>query len=289
MKHFAVLLLGNMPEGARQIYPTSGLEKSNFTPEKAHIRAQKILEENEIKPEAFEGLYSSSGIKSDVNEVARLERKFDGDPMAKMYGNILEAITCEHGELSDWFGPNAQIIKTSRYDDYINKIDMVVETKSENESFSNLALGIDVTFGSYDLHKKFGDIQKKIDAGTLGEVKYFHSDRQHIHGRLQKVPQVVVGVEIDRVKELGQLWMQQEKKKLAIHPVQVTLLKEAREQLEVFASYAERTNKPDLAALFRRELHKVKEILVMKAKADLKGIPEDRVFEEIRRNLLFFK
>jgi hypothetical protein len=277
-----------MPEGARQIYPPSGLEKSNFTPEKAHARAQKILGESEIRLESFADLYDKEGIRRDTEEVARLEGKFEGDPMAKMYGNILEAITCEHGELSDWFGPNSQVIKTSRYDDYINKIDMVVETQ-EDRSFSHLALGIDVTFGKYDLHKKFDQIRTNIDAGTLGEVKYFWSDQQNFHGRLQKIPQVVVGVEIDRVKELGQLWMQQEKKHLAAHPVQVTLLKEAKEQLEAFAAYAKRTGKPELAAIFERELKKVREILAIKAKDGLKGIPEDKVFEEIRRNLSFLK
>jgi hypothetical protein len=277
-----------MPEGGHRLYPSAAGEKVNFTPEKAHERAELLLEENEIKLEAFEGLYSSKGLKEDAAEVARLEQKFDGDPMTKKYGNILEAITCEHGELSDWFGPNAQVIKTSRYDDYINKIDMVIETQ-ENNSFSNLALGIDVTFGSYDLHKKFNAIRQKIDEGTLGEIKYFHSDRQNIHGRLSKVPHVVVGVEIDRVKELGQLWMRQEKKQLSMHPVQVTLLKEAKEQLETFAQYAERTGKGDLKNIFERELKKVKEILALKAKEGLKGIPEDKVFEEIRRNLSFLK
>lgn len=263
-------------------------ESSYLKVEQTHERAAKVLSDYEIKPETFAGLYGDEILKRDTAEVTRLEGLFERTP-SKIYGDILEAVTCEHGELSEWFGPKSQVIKTSRFDDYINKIDMVVETETEDRRFSHLALGIDVTFGSRDLHKKFDAIRANLDSGNLGHVKYFHSDRQHFTGRLGKIPQVVVGVELERVKELGLLWMNRRNKELGEHPMQMVILEEAALQLKTFAEYARMGGKADTAALLEAELQKINELLAGKKADGIKSLQNDKVFEEIRRNLLSFK
>lgn len=262
-------------------------ESSYLKPEEAHSRAKHVLAENEIRPESFSGLYSESMMRRDAEEVARLEAAFAETP-SKIYGDILEAVTCEHGELSEWFGQKSQVIKTARFDDYVNKIDMVVETEADNQQFTHLALGIDVTFGSRDLHKKFDAIRANIDRGRLGEVKYFHSDKQQYTGRLRKIPQVVVGVEIERIKELGLLWMNRRNNELRTHPVQIAILEEAVLQLRTFAKYAADIGKQDLAPVFERELQKIEELLAEKREAGITGIEQDKVFDEIQRNLASF-
>jgi len=280
-----------MPSGERYIYKSTeeerAYESSYLKPEEAHARAKAVLSEYEIKPEIFVGLYNDDMLKRDAEEVARLEGTFEQTP-SQIYADILEAVTCEQGELSEWFGARSQVIKTARFDDIKNKIDMVVETESEDRQFSHLALGIDVTFGNRDLHKKFDAIRANIDKGKLGQVKYFHSDRQHMTGRLQKVPQVVVGVEIERVKELGLLWMNRRNKELREHPVQMAILEEAALQLKTFAEYAARTDKKDLVDILERELQKINELSEEKRKAGIKSIGQDKVFEEIKRNLQMF-
>jgi len=145
-------------------------ERAYLNPTAAHARAKEVLSAYEIRPETFAGLYGNEILKRDAEEVDRLESTFDQSP-SKIYADILEAIACEHGELSEWFGPKSQIIKTARFDDYINKIDMIVETEAENQQFSHLALGIDVTFGSKDLHRKFDAIKANINRGDLGQLK----------------------------------------------------------------------------------------------------------------------
>ena len=261
-------------------------ERTYLNLEEAHERAKSVLSASEIRLGQFAGLYGEDILRRDAAEVARLERKFEKVP-SKLYADILEAIACEHGELSDWFGPKSQVIKTALFDDYVNKIDMIVETEEER-NFSHLALGVDVTFGSHDLHKKFDGIRAKIDAGSLGEVKYFHSDRQHFTGRLMKLPLVVVGVEIERVKELGLLWMNRRNKDLQTHPVQVLILQEAMLQLKTFADYARRTGKPDVAIILEHELRKIQELLAAKKEHGITTIAGDKVFEEIKRNLASF-
>ncbi|MHB0865665.1 MAG: hypothetical protein ACYC1Y_02065 [Minisyncoccota bacterium] len=262
-------------------------ESSYLKIEEAQERAKNVLADAEVKMALFDGLYDEVALKRDEREVARLESVFDRSP-SKIFGDILEAIVCEHGELSDWFGPQAQVIKSARFDDYINKIDMVVEFEDAEKRFSYLALGVDVTFGSQDLSKKFAAIRARIDSGELGEVKYFHSERQHFTGRKRKVPQVVIGTEMERVKELGLLWMNRKNKELGEHPVQITILEEIVLQLETFADYARRADKDAVATIFDAELLKVRELLREKKKNGMKGMKDDKVFAEIERQLLSF-
>lgn len=265
-------------------------ESSYLKPEEAHARAKEFLTANEIKPATFIGLYGEEILKRDAAEVARREAAFDLTP-SKIYADILEAVVCEHGELSEWFGAKSQVIKTARFDDIKNKIDMVIETETEDKQFSHLALGLDVTFGSRDLHENFtgrGGIKEQLMNGTLAEIKYFHSDRQHVTGRKRRVPRVVVGVEIERVKELGLLWMNRRNKELAEHPVQVTILEEAALQLEVFSAYARSIGQNDVALILEVELQKIKELLAQKKAVGLKGLKNDKVFAEIKNNLASF-
>jgi len=268
--------------------------------EEAHSRAKTLFSASEIKPQKFAGIrgYSDEVIRADTAEVQRLEKKFQQPTSeeevalsrAKEYGDILEAIAFEHGELSDWFGSNARVIKTSRYDDYINKIDLVVETEAPDHEFSDLALGMDVTFGSFDLHKKFDAIRANIDQGKLGRVKYFLSERpgKIFAGPLDNVPYVVVGVEIERVKELGILWMNKKNRQLGEHPVQRILLQEAALQLKTFADYATRVNQPELAAILNSELTQISALMREKREAGIETITHDNVFDEIKRNLESF-
>ena len=138
------------------------------------------------------------------------------------------------------------------------------------------------------MEKKFAYIKEHIDHGTLGEVKYFHSDRQHFTGRKQKVPQVVIGVEIERVQELGLLWMNRRNRELGEHPVQMVILEEIALQLRTFADYARQGGKDDLVLIFEKELRKIHELLAEKKIQGIKTLASDKVFEEIKRNLLSF-
>ncbi len=265
-------------------------ESSYLRLDEAHERAKVVLTENEIKLERFVGLYDENVLARDAEKVRRLKEGFESSP-SKAYADIFEAIVCEHGELSDWFGSGCEIIKTSLFDDYVNGIDMVAEIKGEHQGFSHLALGIDVTFGSKDLRKKFDPIRAGIDKGHLGEIKYFYTERQHYRAHLEKVPQVVVGVEIERLKDLALLWMNRKNKELSRHPAQIIILEEIALQLETFESYAKKSDRREvksLAPIMERELWKIRGLLEEKKKNGIVGVKGDRVFEEIRRNLHSF-
>lgn len=258
-------------------------------------RARETLAECDVDLKQFKGVYSDDVIQRDMAEVTRLESVFEQSPIKK-YGDIFEAIVFEHGEQSNWFGESSQVVKTSRYDDYINKIDLIVESRDESGMFSQLALGVDVTFGSQDLSKKFNAIRDGIDQGRLGSVKYFLADRpngQQFAGPLNNIPHIVAGIEVDRVTELGRLWVDPKKKKeLAVHPIQMTILEEAALQLEAFAAYAGRSeaseNTKALVPILNQKLQEIKNLIREKRATGITGIKDDKVFEEIKRNLQIF-
>ena len=262
-----------------------------FKLEEAHALTKPIFSKYAINPKRFSGTrgFTDSDIAADVREVERLDRLFDkSQKTEKMYADVLEAVAFEHGDSSNWFGSNSEIILTSLFDDYMNKIDMVLRTETDGHVS---ILGLDVTFGSYDLHKKFDKIRHDIDTGVLGKVKYFLHNRTRLQTfacSLDHVPQVVVGVDIQRLKELGLLWMNKKNNQLAKHPVQVLLLEEITMQLRTFADYARAKGKDQMSTILEIELKNIRELLQEKRKAGIATIKDDKVFEEIKRNLLYF-
>ncbi len=121
--------------------------------DKIHEEAKKFLEYEEIKTEKFTDLYGERNIKKDKEYVERMEEKFNqaSSPeftQVKELATLLEAVIYSQAELSDWLGPTAATIKTSRYDDIANKTDMIAEFQESETSASYFALAIDATLSS---------------------------------------------------------------------------------------------------------------------------------------------
>src|SRR3989344_6211954 len=101
-------------------------------------KATKEIEIDRINPDDFIDLYDT---EKDKKYVAEMEQKFaknsspDKQESLKL-ATIFEAIVHQHAELSDWLGPNASTIKTSKYDDIKNGVDSIVEIKEGEKSAS---------------------------------------------------------------------------------------------------------------------------------------------------------
>jgi hypothetical protein len=237
--------------------------------DRAFAKASKMLKKEAIKPEKFIGEkgYFEDEIKADKiyveeKEAAFLRGNSPEQTEAIKLATIFEAIIHEHAELSEWFGPDAFTVKTSRFDDIRNGVDSVVEFPENEATPTYLALAIDITF-SADTEAKFEKIRKEIEEEKLAEVKYFTSEHTPPR-RLQKVPHAVIGAESRTVKELSDLWLEDNKKALAAHPIQFQILEEIMTQFECFAAYAEKVHKPEIAGIFRDELEIVKKIYSQK-------------------------
>lgn len=259
--------------------------------EKAYAKATALFERDAIRPDDFAPPYDARQVADDKALVARLEAKFGNDEFAhKKYADVFEAIIYEHIEQSDWFGPTAQTIKTSKFDDYVNGIDLVTEFSNEDQSLTHLGLGIDVTFGTTAMEKKFQRIREEIKTGKLATVKYFQSEHSPIKGTYRDMPRVVIGAEREHITELAARWMDPKmNRELANHPVQTILLDEIEAQLEGFHRYAQTVNQNHLVPVFERQLVLLRRIRRGKSQTGRNLWPEDRVFGAIKDQLDLFR
>ena len=253
-----------------------------------HERAASILQKDAFDPRNFTELYGEENVQKDLDYVEDVKTKFEDSEM-KPVAEVLEAIMYEHIELSEWFGPTAQTIRPSEFDDIKNKVDLITEFVEESTR-KYLALGIDVTFGSKTLGEKFTRIKADIDKDELTQVKYFET--HGYKGSLQQVPRIIVGVEADTVIELAALWMNNKNKDLGEHFVKDIILDEIEEQLIAFLAYAEANNKVGAAESYRNALSTVKGIWAKQQRVPhteeiSEAIKNDRVYKAIQSELRY--
>lgn len=261
--------------------------------EHAYHTANEILTKNAIDPRIFTE-YGTENIERDLAHIEKKEKGFIPEA-SKVYADVLEAILYDQIANGGWCGEKASAIKTSQFDDSFNGSDIILEIEEIGRTLSHLSLSIDITFGVTTEEKKFAMIKKKIDAETLGEIKYFHSDRGGFQGKLSRVPQVVIGVEKELLIKLAGLWADKHGKKkensdvLAVHPVQRLILAEILLQLQTFRIYAENTSKKTLVPIYEKSINVIEEILREKGAVGIGDLRNDKVFTAIRESLKIFK
>jgi len=215
--------------------------------EKAYGRAQKEIARDAINPDTreFRARFGDAEVDRDLRYVSNNERLFkqdssssQGDESRKI-GTIFEAIFHDQAELSDWLGPDAITIKTSRYDDILFGIDSVVERQHDDEASSFLGVAIDVASG-IDLDRKFRRIKDEVQQGELGHVKYFDPERMGTGKEFLEIPRAVIGASRETIRELAELWLNKDNKALAAHPIQFQILEELELQFAALRSFAER-------------------------------------------------
>jgi hypothetical protein len=208
-------------------------------------KAIEVSKAHKIELDDFADLYKSSLIAADKHEVDRLRQIFIADLKTTHEQNIFkqskifEAIIFDQGVEAGWFGENANLVRTSSFDDWKNGVDAVVEYDQQG-TISQMAMSIDVTF-SHNVRKKMDRIMTEISHGKMGEVRYFVSEFSNIRGELSKLPRFIVGADIDTVRELTNLWVEEtdeSKEALAKHPVQFEFFAELIKQCEYFAGFA---------------------------------------------------
>lgn len=269
-------------------YEALGLDKEDISI--LHDRALETVDRARVSEADFIEPYGEETVRRDLEKVRSLEESFSsresGQEMKKI-ADIFEALIIEHGELSNWFGENAVTIKTSKFDDYENGVDAVIEFRGdEPRSASYLGLAADVTFTN-DTTKKFDRLKAQIRSGELARVKYFHSEHMNIHGQLSKLPEVVIGASKATVLELAELWMAKQNRALAEHRIQMMILHQIEEQLLTFAMYAESLGRSEAVAIYNDRYDVVQNII--KEKADIESkVGNDVLHDPVHAEIMNF-
>jgi len=259
----------------------------------AYKKATQSLKTNAMNPDDFRGFYSDESIKADQDLVALRKSQFEHDEIKKT-SDVLEAVIFEHIELSDWLGQGVETVRASEYDDIERGVDFITEFSLEG--FTNhLALGVDVTFGTTSMSKKFQRIKDEIDKDTLTAVKYFES--HSFKGELRNIPRTIIGVEKETVISLAALWIRDQKAELANHFAQDIIAREILEQLSAFRSYAESINAEKSVRSYTQAItilassirSHTDDMCRKRIQAHHEEIASDRVYRDIQAHLEAFK
>ncbi len=225
--------------------------------------------------------YSEADVHNDMREVLSLRKKFEASDSpeaknAKKMAEVFEAVMLVYSELGNWLG-EAQTLRTSLYDDYLNGTDMLAEWSSSSEGTRVLALAVDITFSTLKLQKKLERIKKEVDNDLLGTLRYFKDVHGDFMGTRNNVPRVVIGVSGRVVEELSSLWVKNEPKALSAHGVQRLIVEEIHQQVSSILAYAQAQNKPNAVRAYEQLLAITGKLVEEKSSIKLGDLMRDPV------------
>lgn len=226
---------------------------------------EKMLQ-NIMREKDFIGIYGADKVKKDEKDVFNQEKiiERDTDPQRledKKRSTVIEEIIFEQSVMADWLGEKTNVIKTAKYDDYFNHIDLVAEFDNSEKNISNFinaGMAIDVTF-SQDLDRKIARNKKEIDAGVLAEIEYIRS-KNIKPGKLKNIPRFLIVLDRKTTDELIEIYLNGEKKELNYHPVQNEIIGSIELQAAIYGYNCHR----DKEKIYRGHKDIAKKILAEK-------------------------
>ena len=214
--------------------------------------AEETVKDATPTPDSFVDQYSLDEINTDTQWAENIysqgrEKDTEETSTQRQYAIVMEAILLQHGELSDWFGKDAYTVKTTKFDDIRNGLDLVLSLPPQDNDIQQKRqnIGIDVTFSQRNLAKKLDRAYTEVCEGQLAEVKYYACEDTHEKGTI-RVPRITLAITREHVTELAGLWLNKKNTDIANHAVKGIFLKEIEAQLQFFMSGARRNCHEDL-------------------------------------------
>lgn len=234
-------------------------------------RARYWRDHKAIKPERMGADFGSEVVKRDAELVRTRTAEFARtDTQEKKE----EAMISEVFEVSLWwlaqnkafFGEQTKAILPSRYDDFVNGTDLILEITSETAAeVSRLGIGIDATFGAEAVENKLDRLGADVSAGKSGEIKYYVSSDGKERRNLSSVPHLIIGLSVARAREMAQLWRRVENKESTTyspdaHPLRVLVLQQLIAQASALAVLARANGNEELANQYQTAYNKLRPI-----------------------------
>ena len=197
----------------------------------------------------------SSVIESDKNHAKDLKEEFDKNDENNFREEMFEGLMVEDLQMQNWFGNNVEVFPTTKYDDYTNGVDLVMEWENESEEPVRLAVDVTVGMTKETLLKKLDSndsnsaiLEQLEDPETRGGEPYYMSQVKYYEvfdgleenkKSLNQIPRVVLALDKKGVRFLMEdLYDKNDedefsfnRAKAEVHPAQIVLLEEARNQL----------------------------------------------------------
>lgn len=234
-----------------------------------HQNASALLERERLDPLDYEQEISADRRKEHEDYVAELEAKFreERKTIGEMGGVMTEAAVFQGIAHGKWLGAESRVYVASKYDDYRNGIDLIVEFSTGGGKHTFF---IDVKLGQKSVLAAAREIKRGIDIGELSEATYFQDEESDTVG-LKEVPKVVVTLDEVTVGRLNRLALSNNLATMAHDVVRFRILEDICQQFALFAEYAEETKKPAIAQKHREIQQGIQRVL-----AQMKETSEER-------------
>ncbi len=229
----------------------------------AYEKAEALLNIKAVDMNAFKEIYGEEKIRIDEAKVVDYEKKFAAADTTeqkrrdKRLATVMEAMFFDGASNYGWLGEGAQVLPSSKFDDYVNGADCITEYKRGNMA-AYLAMAIDATWSS-NPYKKFDRIGEDLSRGKLGKIEYLEVDGKPQRGR--EVPRVVIGASEGTLREVIKLWVDDDEEALRDHPIQILFLEEIVKELEECRTFSQKRKREKNVAVFDEYLPILKPIL----------------------------
>lgn len=307
-------------------------DPSKFESPEKHIdlldSAETILRNHEetsrIKEEDFIDMYGKEEVLKDKSTINRLEKKFaeetkelgEEEEERRKIVSAMENVIAVYGNEFGWFG-NADIKRASKYDDYHNGIDEIIEydfsDKEDNTEKQYMGLAVDAILSS-----SYSGIKEKVennlrcifDENQRGkEVKYYENEDGE-KMKLEHVIPVVVGLDgQDSKRMFDQVGMYLDAKtrrekypgsgsdfeyenavgKMLDNPAQKVFLEQISVQLEFYLKKLEREKNRENVVDFYNKIESMKDVVDEVLFEDKKDKPDiwsdDKVLLQLKKVL----
>jgi len=219
-----------------------------------HQKLERIVNSKRPNPEDFRGIIPDSEINYDIKKVSELEQKWKSeinpDAMnAKMIADIAEYIVYKN--LGFWVNERATPIMTSKADDYLRGVDLLVESHvQEGGGTQHLGIGMDVALltekvsTSETVEKKEKKVRQILKSGILSEARYVPG----VPNGLKDLPYTIISISSSHVDELsGSVFREDESVKEKNHILKYIVAYQIVRQLGTYYSVADAQEKEHLA------------------------------------------
>jgi hypothetical protein len=178
---------------------------------RVHAEIEKKINRERPDPKEFGRIVSEEKIKQDLAAVEMLEKKWgQGNDLetqeTKLKADIAEYIIYKN--LGTWIDQKALPIITSKPDDYLRGIDLLLESESDNEKspdINHIGIGIDVALvsskgSSQSIENKKNKIKNFIRLGKLTEARYVSGGS--FEGSIENLSYIAIFVSNEHFEDL---------------------------------------------------------------------------------------
>lgn len=232
-----------------------GVDKMNTkTMEQDHVidtlhekfEKQKKLYQPKAEDFLDEPGFDRQEVQREIDQAKNLKEKWAGnnnnfESKNKKISDVFEGVIVDQF-CGSWMANQAEAFFTAEPDDFLRKVDCVIEFHpAEGKTDRDyLGLGIDVTFSSdyMTVENKLNEVWKDVERNKKVAVKYV--DTENYKGSLE-VCRIVLAADKDTALELARLYKHKNKDEIDSNPFLANILSQMKYQLESYYSYAQQS------------------------------------------------